>query len=184
MKHFMTSITKHKLAALGALALSATLSAQAASHDLPTKAFRMAYIVDEAHGRKVAFGNYGAAIEKITAGNQKMSDVFSGHVNLCVAYAKTKEIKKARAACDAAVAYMKKRESQLSGSKNKRNPELRALRTDLSIALSNRGVLLATTGDTELAKKDFIAAMSFRTPYSKIAAANLDRLAETAVADA
>lgn len=184
MNRFIKPNTRHTLAALAALAFSATVPTHAAGHESPEKPFQMAVIVDDAHGRTVASGKYDAAIEKITAGKRKLGDVFSGYVNLCVAYAKAREVKKALDACDAAVAYMSEQESRASGSKNKRNPELRVYRSNLAVALSNRGVLLAATGDIELARKDFVAAMGFDTRYSKLAAGNLDRLEEIAAPDA
>ena len=106
MQPFITSKTRHKLAVLATLALSATVSTKAAGHEAPAKPFQMAVIVDDAHGRAVVSGKYSTAIEKITAGKRKSSDDFSEQVNLCVAYAKTREIEKARNACDAAIAAM------------------------------------------------------------------------------
>ena len=178
MKPIVKLKTQQKFSTLAALVLSATVSSQAAGHDAPANPFQMAVIIDEAHGRAIASGRYDAAIEKITAGRNKSHAYFSSQVNLCVAYAKTMEIQKARTACDAAIAHVRKEEGRVSRIKNSRNPELRAYRSNLSAALSNRGVLLAATGDTELAREDFVAAINFDTRYSKIAAANLDRLTE------
>ena len=178
MKPIIKLKTQQKLAALAALVVAATVSSQAAGHDAPANPFQMAVVIDEAYGRAVVSGDYDKAIEKITAGRNKSHDYFSSQVNLCVAYAKTMEIEKARTACDAAIAHLRKEEGRVSRIKNDRNPELRAYRSNLSAALSNRGVLLVATGDTELAREAFVAAIDIDTRYSRIAAANLDRLAE------
>ena len=178
MKPIIKLRTKQKFAALAALVVSATVSSQAAGHDAPANPFQMAVVIDEAYGRAVVSGDYDKAIEKITAGRNNSHDYFSRQVNLCVAYTKTRELEKARTACDAAIAHLRKEEDRVSSVKNKYNPELRANRSNLSVALSNRGVLLASTGDTELAREDFVAAINFNTHHSRIAAANLDRLAE------
>lgn len=185
MNHFSRSRTKRKFAALAVLVLSATLSTQAAGHDdAPAEPFQMAVIIDDAYGRTVASGNYGTAIEKITAGSRKSNDDFSEQVNLCVAYAKSREIEKARTACDAAITYMSAQERRASDSNNRRKPALRVYRSNLAVALSNRGVLLAIAGDTELARRDFITAMAFDTRHSRFAASNLARLEQIGKPDA
>lgn len=184
MEQIIKLKTKQNFAALAALLLSATLPTLAAAHDAPANSFKMAVIIDEAYGRTVVSGKYDAAIEKITNRRNKSSESFSSQVNLCVAYAKTREIEKARTACDAAIAQLRKQESRLSRIRNTRNPELRAYQSNLSTALSNRGVLLAATGKTKLARDDFVAAMNFDTRHSGLAAANLERLEEIVAPDA
>ncbi len=130
-------------------------------------------------------GKYDAAIEKITSGSNRSSDFFSSQVNLCVAYAKTMEIEKASTACDAAIAHLRKQESRVSRIRNTSTTlQLRTYRSNLSAALSNRGVLLAATGKTALARDDFVAAINLDTRHSGIAAANLDRLEESGKPDA
>ena len=181
MKPIIKLKTKQHFLNLAALVLFATLSTPASGHEAPANPFKMAVVIDAAYGRTVVSGEYDKAIERITAGRNKSRDYFSSQINLCVAYAKTMEIEKARTACDAAVAHLRKDDGRVSRIKNSRNPDLRAYRSNLSAALSNRGVLLAATGDTDLAREDFVAAINFDTGYSRIAAANLDRLAEIQV---
>ena len=53
----------------------------------------------------------------------------------------------------------------------------RVRKTYLALALSNRGVLHAATGDVELARQDFTAALSIKTS-SKVTKLNLARLGE------
>lgn len=168
---------KQKLAALAVLLLT-SVPTQAADNNAVTEPFKMAVIIDEAYGRAVVSGKYEEAINKLTTVKRRARESFSDHVNLCVAYTKSSEIEKARIVCDAAVAHVRKQEADVSRIKDHRSLEVLAYRANLSAALSNRGVLLAATGETALAREDFVAAMSFGTRYSRIAAANLDRLEE------
>ncbi len=168
--------SKHQFAALGALLIAASLSTTASAHDSPAAPLTMAVIVDEAYGRAVVSGKYDKAIEKITAGRHRSPDTFSVQTNLCVAYAKTKETEKARAACDAAIALARTQESRATKKKHDRSLLVRTSRSNLAVALSNRGVLLAATGDAELAREDFVAAINFQTVFSKTIAANLNKL--------
>lgn len=184
MEEIIKLKTKQNFAALAALVLFATLSTEAAAHDAPANPYTMAVIIDEAYGRAVSSGKYDAAIEKITNGSNRSSDFFSSQVNLCVAYAKTMEIEKASTACDAAIAHLRKQESRVSRIRNTRNLAVRTYRSNLSAALSNRGVLLAATGKTALARDDFVAAINLDTRHSGLAAANLDRLEESGKPDA
>ena len=136
----------------------------------------MAVIVDGAYGDKVEAGHYEKAINRITKNGRRMPKNFAGQVNLCVAYTKTHEIQKASVACEAAIAELREQDSRMSRIGNVRNKELRAYKADLALALSNRGVLLAASGDTERAKQDFVAALELRTKDSWIFENNLRRV--------
>jgi tetratricopeptide (TPR) repeat protein len=102
----------------------------------------MAVISDESQGRAILSGDYDTAISKMT--------------NLCVAYAKTKDLQKAIQACDAAVADVT---SQVSKNRLMANNKHPAMRRDLAIALSNRAVLFAIQGDLEMAQVGFKEAI-------------------------
>jgi tetratricopeptide (TPR) repeat protein len=165
----------HNGAALAALLIIAATSMPALAHDERAAPFTMAVILGEAHGSKVEAGQYEQAIERITESGRRAPEDFADQVNLCVAYVKTKDIRKAGTACDAAVAKVKKQENRVSRIRNNRS-EVRTYRANLALALSNRGVLLAATGDTERAKQDFLAAIDLQTQDSWIFENNLSRV--------
>lgn len=167
---------KRGIAALGALLAAASISSLASAHETGATPFTMATFIDDSYGRTIVSGKFDKAIKKITAGGHRSPDSFSDQNNLCVAYAKAKETEKARTACDAAVALAKMQESRATMKNRDRSMIVRASRSNLAIALSNRGVLLATTGNAELAREDFVAAIYFETGFAKTVAANLDRL--------
>lgn len=176
--------SKGVIAALGALLVAAFILTPATAPAADSTPFTMAVIIDDAHGREILFGEFDRAIEKITRHGDRSPDRFADQNNLCVAYAKTKEVGKARAACDAAIALAKSKESRAKRRNGERSLPVLASRSDLAIALSNRGVLLAAVGDAELARKDFVAALDFQTRFSRKITANLDRLDETLAPDA
>lgn len=175
---------KRGIAALGALLVVATISSPASAKEPGATPFTMAVVVDDAYGRAIVSGKFDKAIQRITAGGHRSPDRFSHQNNLCVAYAKTKETEKARAACDAAIALAKTRESRATKKNSERSLIVRASRSDLAVALSNRGVLRAATGDEELARDDFVTAINFQTDFSKTVAANLNRLDKMQAPDA
>lgn len=176
--------TKRKYAALGALLVTATVSAPASAENEAATPFTMAVISNEAYGQRVTSGEFDQAIDNITAGGRRSRDRFADQNNLCVAYTKTSEIKKARIACNAAVARVKKQASWRRTSASDYSGKGQAYRADLTVALSNRGVLLAATGDAELARKDFLAAIELQTRSSSIAESNLERLEQLTTPDA
>jgi tetratricopeptide (TPR) repeat protein len=176
MKNRKKSERTSNRAVLAALLVAATTSVPALADDDQTTPFTMAVIIGGAEGDKVEAGHYEKAIDRITRNGRRMPRHFAGQVNLCVAYTKTHEIQKANVACEAAIAELKKQDSRMSRIRNDRNMELRAYKADLALALSNRGVLLAATGDTERARRDFQAALELRTGESWIFENNLRRV--------
>ena len=164
--------------ALGTLALAATLLTPAWAEDAPTTPFTMTVFSDQAYGKKVVSGKYGQVIKKITAGGHRARDKFASNNNLCVAYAKNRDIDKAVVACDAAIAQIRKREHRIS--KIPRSAEALVYRSNLAVALSNRGVLRAVSGDIELAEADFRAAINLQTDQASIFESNLVRLQQKA----
>jgi tetratricopeptide (TPR) repeat protein len=175
---------KRQFAALGALLFSATISAPALAENEGAAPFKMAVISNEAYGRSVTSGKFAQAIDSITAGGHRSRDRFADQNNLCVAYTKTSDLEKASVACNAAIARLKRRKSRASTSAWNYSAEGHAYRSELALALSNRGVLLAATGETELAKKDFLAAIELETRSSSFAESNLDRLEQLSTPDA
>jgi hypothetical protein len=131
--------------------------------------FTMAVIKDDAYGRLVVSGGYSAAIAKINSQGRRSSLDFTEANNLCVAYTKSSMIDEAAEACEAALSI--RRENM----KAARDHEKRAYRNLEAMALSNRGVLLAVSGDTTGARRDFVAALELRA-YLSAPATNLARL--------
>lgn len=165
------------VAALGVILVGASISSPASAQEPgATTPFTMAVVVDDAYGRAIVSGKFDKAINRITADGNRSPNRFSHQNNLCVAYLKSKETDKARIACDAAIAIAETQESRATKKNRDRALSVRASRSDLAIALSNRGVLLAATGDAERARQDFVAAINFQTDFSETVAANLDRL--------
>ena len=151
----------------------------AASADEP--AFTMTTITDSAHGAEIAAGKYEQAIEKITAADD--DGTYFNSTNLCVAYTKTGNVVDALTACDAAIeqansmsfdrrSYSMSLDRQRYSSKSLQE---RTRKKYLALALSNRGVLHAATGDVELARQDFVEALGV-SARSSVAKANLARL--------
>jgi tetratricopeptide (TPR) repeat protein len=137
-------------------------------------AYTMTFIIDAAHGSKVATGKYERAIEKIMA-SKSVRDPYSQQTNLCVAYTKTGELDKATEACEAAVAITldsNKRRSSFSGPAQSERLE----RFYRALALSNLGVLHAAKGSPDIARRSFREALELSSSLSapKI---NLARLA-------
>ena len=151
-------------ALLAGLILAGTMSTTAAAHEAGLAPFTMAVISNEAHGSTVKSGKYELAIDRITAKGRRTPGVFAEQVNLCVAYTKTGNIEKASAVCNAAI------------TKVENLPRYLRKASDLALALSNRGVLLAAIGDHESAKQDFLGAIELDTRLTSIATSNLERL--------
>ncbi len=169
-----------------AFAIACTLllgfSMPATAGETPAAAYTMAVIKDEAHGRRVTAGKYQQAIDRITRGGTRVTDRFADQVNLCVAYAKTRDIDNANASCNAALAGLKRQEAY--ATRSKKSPLYGSYKRDLAMALSNRGVLFAVSGDTQRAKESFAAAIELQTSVSHIAENNLERLQQSALPEA
>ena len=176
MKKSYVMKQKHAYAALGALLFAATVATPVSAEESATTPFTMTVISDAAYGHSVVNGKYERAIDKLTRDGRLLRDEFADQTNLCVAYTKTRDIQKAGDACNAAIANVKKREGRVSRTSNKRSAEFRAYQSNLAVALSNRGVLRAATGDVELAKQDFQTALDLQTRLSTIVEGNLQRL--------
>lgn len=161
---------------LAAILGIATMSVPALAHEDRAQPFTMGVIIGQAEGSKVRAGKYEQAIERITRSGRRVPTRFADNVNLCVAYTKTHDLEKASESCEAAIAEVKGQENRVSRIKSDRNHEVLAYRADLALALSNRGVLRAATGDTKRARMDFLAAIKLQTRNSWIFENNLDRV--------
>ena len=111
----------------------------------------MTAIIDASFGSEVTAGDYQKAIQRITAPKYHLKDSFAAQTNLCVAYTKTGAIGQATETCDAAVREIQSR------------MRFEMSRSDLALALSNRGVLRAVQGQAELARQDFVDAVKLKS---------------------
>lgn len=140
-------------AALSALLLALPVLA----HPVQTK-LEMTVVSNAAFGNSVVSGDFAAAIEKIEALDAQRSGEFFVNNNLCVAYTKNGDLERAAKACDAAVREARadtRSRFALGGDQRHR-----------AIALSNRGVLRAVTGDRENALRDLRKAVKLRARVS------------------
>lgn len=179
MERSLEMKSKHTRSALAALLLLVTLSATVSAESPGTESFTMTVLLDSAQGKAVTRGQYEQAIERITSRKSRFGSKFVDHVNLCVAYTKTHETDEADKACDAAIAMATKRsDRRLSKRESDRSLEARAIKFELALALSNRGVLLAATGEADRAEQDFLAAKELQTALEPIIDNNLERLSK------
>ncbi|MEO0424907.1 MAG: hypothetical protein AAF184_21405 [Pseudomonadota bacterium] len=170
---------RFKLVTLRGAAVALSLFACAAA-SADTKPYTMTVFEDVAYGNKVVAGRYTKAIERITQSPRRYADDVMGQTNLCVAYAKTEELDKAFTACESVVAKLESRRIALS-ARAARDYAQRQYATELAVALSNRGVLRAATGDEATASADFERAASLESgvsaPAINLALLSLDSVA-------
>jgi tetratricopeptide (TPR) repeat protein len=150
-------------------ALAISVSAGAEEQELP---YTMTAITDASFGNKVMAGQYEQAIQYITAPNYHRKASFEAKTNLCVAYTKTGAIGQAEESCSAAIADIRNDHFRQERS-----------RSDLALALSNRGVLRAVKGENELARQDFADAVALDSGL-KAPSTNLARFDSQSMADA
>lgn len=140
------------------LSLSVFQQAQA-----DTGTFHMMAVIDSASGELLTDGKYRQAIDKISA-KKRQRNSFAAHNNLCVAYTKTRSFDEASEACDAAV----QKRRRVGTTTAPYAPALRgASARDHAVALSNRGVLRAVTGDIKGAREDFEASLALSDDFEE-----------------
>jgi Tfp pilus assembly protein PilF len=154
-------------------ALSLAAASTSAWSDTGAPRYEMAFFSDSHQGSKIENGKYQQAIEKIST---KAGSGIALHAktNLCVAYTKSGDIEAARIACEEAVVAAKTfRKVPRSDHAMETPAQMRA--RYLAIALSNRGVLRAVTGDFDAARADFDAALAQEARFSSVRA-NIEKL--------
>lgn len=176
MKLSILTKRRHATAIICSLSVLPLLASTVSADDVAAAPFTMAVLAGEAYGTRVISGKYEQAIDRLTRGVARATGRFAEQTNLCVAYTKIADLTGAATACEAAVATVKERES-LARRRSKRSAVALAYRSDLAVALSNRGVLLAVQGAVDEARASFEAAVALDVRTSRIAAGNLDRLA-------
>jgi hypothetical protein len=120
-------------------------------------------------GKEIEAGDYAGAIEAATRSVLKYADpgALVAATNLCVAYTKTGAFEKAEASCARALSLARSMD-RMPGSRMREH-------TATSLALRNRGVLRAVSGDAMGAAADFRRA-SLRGDTLAAAARNLEHL--------
>lgn len=164
---------------LGLVALASSLSAfagsvQAADTEANIKPFAMTVHADRAYGHSILKGNHDHAINKLSANPRTPARPVNA-TNLCVAYTKAKDLDKAIVACDMAVAELTSKKIAIDKHPYRYDELHVSVQTDLSIALSNRGVLFAVKGEHDKARKNFLTALQLEYDRSR-AEDNLARL--------
>ena len=120
-------------------------------------------------------GSFETAIQKLSAQKGKKRNEFAVHTNTCVAYAKAKQVAKASTACDEALAFAEAQLDALGPGSHARKSRLRQVRSDMTVALSNQGVLLAINGETDRAKDAFDNALQLKS-HRKLVRNNIARM--------
>lgn len=134
-----------------------------AGEDQPN-AYVMTVYSDTAHGTEIIDGTPQAVIAKLSRRADAGSNHLADQVNLCVAYTKTKQLEKATEICDSAVAAALEDARRLERSRifSKRKMT-QVADTGRAIALTNRGVLHAVTGEKAKARLMFEMALMLKS---------------------
>lgn len=158
--------------ACSAIAMSAGLATAVAEET--ELDYAVAYISDEAHGDLVRNMDYDVAIKNLEGAEVDGIDGFYAAMNLCVAYLETDKVQQARLTCDDAVSRIVREIETTDGAES--DTQIGdTYRGYLAQALSNRGVAFAASGELELARTDFRAALIARSTM-RAAETNLARL--------
>ena len=143
------------------LVLLGAVTAQA-GEDQPN-AYVMTVYSDAAHGTDILNGAPQEVIAKLSRKADAHSNHLAGQVNLCVAYTKTNQLEKATEICDSAVAAALKDARRLERSKMFGRQTTQVADTGRAIALTNRGVLHAVTGEKAKARLMFEMALMLKS---------------------
>ena len=147
------------------LGISLLLFGAVAAHagqDQPN-AYVMTVYSDAAHGTEIIDGAPQEVIAKLSSKVDARSNELAGQVNLCVAYTKTKQLEKATEICDSAVAAALKDARRLERSNMFGRQTTQVADTGRAIALTNRGVLHAVTGEKARARLMFEMALMLKS---------------------
>lgn len=143
-----------------------------ASQSALAENFEMSVVLDRAHGALVEQGDYETAIDRISHDRRQP---FASSTNLCVAQTMTDRFEQAASSCDTAVSLA---EFAVENGHRKDRDYV----TELAVALCNRGVLRAKTGDPSGAAGDFSKAAKLNS-QSNAPVQNLSHLKNGISAD-
>lgn len=130
-------------------------------------AFVMSAVENEAAGDEILAGDYAAAATTLMGNVRLVGDGFSKATNLCVSLTLGGQIDDAERQCSRALRYSRAHRRSLDGG-------IQAKRFH-AVALSNRGVLRAVSGDLDGAQRDFERAAKISTEIEN-AELNLEHL--------
>jgi hypothetical protein len=147
--------------------LTAAAIAQLAPAETPEPLVLVAY-GDRAGGEPLTSGNYGSAAQALqSAGNGALADPQALNTNRCVAYAMTRQLAPARAACDAAVRAPQGSASPIWSPQARRQAALCA-----AVAYSNRAVPEWLDAQPAAARRDLGRAQAL-APEAAFVARNM-----------
>ncbi|MEO0574483.1 MAG: hypothetical protein AAF004_03405 [Pseudomonadota bacterium] len=110
-------------------------------------AFVMSAVENEAAGDEILAGDYAAAVTNLMGNARLIGDGFSKATNLCVSLTLGGQIDDAERQCSRALRYSRAHRRSLDGGAQAKRFH--------AVALSNRGVLRAVSGDLDGAERDF-----------------------------
>lgn len=154
-------VVRHGGALMVLLGLLGAVSAQA--DEAPVEGYIMTVYSNMAHGKKILDGSEKRAIAKLARKDDLHAGYLEGEINLCVAYTKAKQVEKATAACDSAIALSLKDAKRIKRSTPFGRSSVQVADTGRAIALTNRGVLHAIAGETAQARAKFEMAMELKS---------------------
>lgn len=151
---------KNRIARHGiSLAVLLCVTATAQADDQDTGHYIMTVYLDMAQGRAILDGSPGELIESVSEGTSGTTVSLEENMNLCVAYTQAKQVEHATAACDAALAGAAKQAKTAKRTSSVWIDPAYTARNGHAMALNNRGVLHALTGDHDAAREMFEAAL-------------------------
>jgi hypothetical protein len=156
------------------LAFAAALLVGSAAHAAeqePPRTFELTAFSNTTGGAALSSGDYNTALDQLAAHAHSL-DADSLSTNRCVAYAVTRRMEAARAACDAAVHDAEQQIASLPVSMSWARAEYRDY---LALAYTNRAVLKWISSDTAAAQADLKRAAAV-APKAEFVARNLTAL--------
>jgi Flp pilus assembly protein TadD len=151
------------------LTIAAVFPQQATANEASHIQYEMGVVGNRAFGDLVSKGDYQTAVNRI---NRRYTDYpFATATNLCAALSMLGEFDKAERHCNEAVKLADKSAVPAPRSWKGRNQ----VKSQQSLAYSNRGVLRVMSGDASGAEEDFQAAIE-RNANLHAAARNLARV--------
>ncbi|GEM_PF-1453015 len=182
MKLRTRNTLENTLTALPAIALLAGLAIMPFAAKADTAGYSMVVYEDSRLADRVMSHEYDTIKDALAALEARGNTDFDTLNNLCVGYTMTKAFTKAEAACDAAVGEdsapdaLFDEDTAFAGARTRKT----LARNREAVALSNRGVLRAVTGDLVGAREDFEKAAA-TSDVVDAAEINLTRLTALAV---
>lgn len=166
----MKTKMQHAVALTGCLVAALPSISHAAEREQVTvTGYQMTAITDRAYGQHIIEGDYATVIERLAGRSRR----FEATTNLCVAYTLSGQLEQAGRACAEALAISERNAKDAHGMYSG------ADRRDLAVALSNRGVVLAISGDVIGAVENFSRAVEMQEGLEP-ATNNLSRSMATA----